>query len=138
MSGEHSLAIDASLENLHEVRDFLATSGGKLNIAPETVADLQLAVDEAVTNIIVHGYGNRPGSIKVSMDRDADANVVVRLRDDAPLYDPTKNARPDLHVSPLARKVAGGYGVELVRQMVDELRYQAIDQHNELTLIKKA
>lgn len=138
MSGEHTLTIDASLENLRTVREFLAQTGGRLNIAPDVVSDLQLAVDEAVTNIIVHGYRDRAGSINVSLARDENSNVVVRLKDDAPLFDPTATARADLRVSPLEREAAGGYGVELVRQMVDRLHYRTVDHHNELTLVKKA
>jgi anti-sigma regulatory factor (Ser/Thr protein kinase) len=100
------------------------------------IADLHLAVDEAVTNIIMHGYTGRPGRIRVSMVRN-DAEVVVRLGDDAPLYDPSIRQSPELHSSPLDRTTAGGFGVELIRRMVDELHYQVADQCNQLTLVKK-
>jgi len=136
MTAANCLTVAASLDSLHEVRDFLTSTGGRLEIDPAVVSDLHLAVDEALTNIIMHGFRGRPGNIYIDVAREDDV-VVVRLRDDAPLFDPTTTTRPDLHVSPLERKSAGGYGVELVRHMVDDLRYRAIDQHNELSLVKK-
>lgn len=135
-SAEHTLTVDASLDSLRDVRDFLTTAGTQLDINQELVADLHLAVDEAVTNIIMHGYAGRPGRIRVSMVRN-DAEVVVRLSDDAPLYDPSIQQSPELDSSPLDRASAGGFGVELIRRMVDELHYQVADQRNQLILVKK-
>jgi serine/threonine-protein kinase RsbW len=135
-STEHTLTVDASLDSLHDVRDFLTTAGTQLDIDQEVIADLHLAVDEAVTNIIMHGYAGRPGRIIVAMARD-DAEVVVRLSDDAPLYDPSSRQSPELDSSPLDRAAAGGFGVELIRRSVDDLHYQVVDQRNQLTLVKK-
>ena len=135
-STEHTLTVDASLDSLHDVRDFLTTAGTQLDIDQEVIADLHLAVDEAVTNIIMHGYAGRQGRIRVSMVRN-DAEVIVRLSDDAPLYDPSIQQSPELDSSPLDRPSAGGFGVELIRRMVDELHYRVADQCNQLTLVKK-
>jgi len=131
------LRVPAALDNLHEIRDFVDDVCADLEISPGVLADLRLAVDEAATNIVVHGYHEHKGVIEVLVQRDGDA-VAVHLRDDAPLFDPTCIANPDLCVSPMDKKKAGGYGVYLLNHVVDEVRYRVTnDGRNELTLIKR-
>ncbi|MEZ4515985.1 MAG: ATP-binding protein [Chloroflexota bacterium] len=47
-----------------------------------------LAVNEAVTNILVHGYRGRPGNVEIGIER-AGNDLIVILRDQAHAYDPT-------------------------------------------------
>jgi anti-sigma regulatory factor (Ser/Thr protein kinase) len=62
----------------------------------------------------------------------------VSIRDDAPLYDPTKVEEPDANDSPLERSEPGGFGLVLIRRLVDELTYRITeDGRNELVLVKK-
>jgi len=130
------LRVAAALDNLHEIRDFLDDACAGLNADAGVVADLRLAVDEAATNIIVHGYRERTGTIEMGIRRDGDS-IVVSLVDDAPLFDPTCIAQPDLCVSPMNKREAGGYGVYLLNHVVDEVRYRVTDDgRNELMLIK--
>jgi len=136
MTGADVQTFAATLDSLHEVREYLASRARQLGIEPGAIADLQLAVDEAVTNIIVHGYRGASGNILIGLRKEK-SSLAICLRDDAPLFDPTKNRRPDLEVSPLEKETPGGYGVELVRRLVDELHYRVVDQCNELTLVKK-
>ena len=62
--------------------------------------DVLLAVDEAATNVVVHGYQGREGVIEIEVLREGDA-LVIRLRDEAEPFDPTSLPPPDLAV-PLA------------------------------------
>ena len=57
--------------------------------------DLVQAVDEAVTNVIVHGYGGAPGGVDITVERD-DEDIVITIEDTAPTFDPTSvaDARP--------------------------------------------
>jgi serine/threonine-protein kinase RsbW len=94
------------------------------------------AVDESVTNIIKHGYGGRDGVVEVEVGRIGSL-LVVRLRDNAPPFDPTRVPNPDLDV-PLERRPLGGMGVYLTRELTDEVRYLSTPRwHNELTLVKR-
>jgi len=131
-----SLSVPAHVDSLAQARDFVGSSAASLGLSEPAAGDLLLAVDEAVSNIIMHGYAGRDGAIEIEVSGDAD-RIVVRLRDDAPLFDPTAAAAPRLDVSPLERDRPGGYGVELVRRLVDDLRY-SVGAHggNELTLVK--
>ena len=105
-----------------------------LGVDPDMVYDLLLAVTEAVTNIIEHGYGDQPGWIKIRIDQDG-RDIHIVLADQAPAFDPTQVPVPDLSI-PLDQRVLGGMGIHLIRQHVDQLRYRAAAEGgNELVMI---
>lgn len=83
--------------------------------------DLVQAVDEAATNVILHGYAGRPGWIDVAVERVGD-RLAITLEDEAPPFDPTTVAQPDLSVPPHAR-TPGGMGVHLIREATDDIRH---------------
>lgn len=136
MTEPHRLRVAARLENLSAVRGFVGTAASELGLEPDRVADVLLAVDEAATNTVVHGYGECGGSIEVTVERTAEA-LIVRLRDEADPFDPHCVPAPDLSV-PLEQRRPGGLGIHLMRQLVDEVHHRATGAHeNELTLVKK-
>jgi serine/threonine-protein kinase RsbW len=139
MDRGEGLRIAAKLENLGTIREFIRARGLVLEVDPDVVSDLVLAVDEAVTNVIVHGYGGQrdtPGKIELDVDREG-MEVVVRIRDEAPAFDPTGVPAPNL-AQPLEKRSPGGLGIYLIRQYMDEVNYRtAPDGSNEL-ILKKA
>ena len=131
------LVVPASLDNLDRIRGFIAETASELGADSSSISDLQLAVDEAVTNIIVHGYRNSTGEVEVELTSDADF-LVVRIRDNAPVFDLSDAAAPDLSTSPLEKATPGGYGVFLIQHMVDKTEHQLLDDgRNELILYKR-
>jgi serine/threonine-protein kinase RsbW len=128
--------IVADLQNLAIIRHFITEYAAAEKIdQPETIADMLVAVNEAVTNIIVHGYRGQPGDIDIEVVCVGD-DLVVTLRDQSPPFDPTSVPAPDLSL-PLAQRPFGGMGIHLMRQLTDEVIYQPAANGNELILIKK-
>ena len=74
------LSVDAALENLGEIRSFIRQAGAALGVRDDALGDLCLVVDEAVTNVILHGYQGAGGPVDIHVQRDGDA-VVILLRD---------------------------------------------------------
>lgn len=102
---------------------------------PEAVADMIIALNEALVNIVRHGYQQRPGSVEVTLLRQ-DGTLLVEMRDEAPLFDPTNVPTPDITV-PLGQRPYGGMGVHMMREFLDELDYQTTENgRNQLTLVK--
>ncbi len=113
------------------VEQLLLNSGGD----PEAVADMIVALNEAVVNVVRHGYQQQPGPVEVTFFRQQ-GSLLVEVRDEAPLFDPTSLPSPDITV-PLAQRPFGGMGVHMMRQFIDALYYQqTADGRNQLTLIK--
>lgn len=126
----------AELTDLAGIRGFLEAAATDLGADGPTVRDLVIATNEAIANIIRHGYRGAPGPIEVTVEREADS-IVVHLRDQAPVFDPTTYLAPDLTV-PLEKRRAGGLGVYLTRTSVDQVSHLALRRSgNELTLVKK-
>lgn len=131
------LEIRARLDDLGRVRDFINEHVPPESLGDDGAGELLLAVDEAVSNVIMHGGSRADGRIEVQVARSPDATCVT-IRDEARPFDPTAAGEPDLGVSPLEREEAGGFGLALIRRLVDELRYRVTeDGGNELLLVKK-
>ena len=99
--------------------------------------DLKLAVDEACSNIIEHGYaGNESGPIGVSFDAQGE-QVVVAIVDRGRPFDPKTVRPPDLDSRWQDRRV-GGLGWYLMSRSVDRIGYDSDPKRgNRLTLVKK-
>ena len=113
------------------VEQDLLNCGGQ----PEAVADMIIALNEALVNVVRHGY-QQPGRVEMMLLRQADT-LLIKVRDEAPLFDPTGVPTPDI-TAPLAQRPFGGMGIHMMREFVDELKYQAtVDGRNLLTLVKR-
>jgi serine/threonine-protein kinase RsbW len=131
-----TLRIPAELENLERIRRFVTKEATALGADPDAVPDLVLAVDEAATNIIMHGYLGETGTIEIEVGHQGDA-LVVRLCDQAVPFDPNDVPPPDLTM-PLEERPIGGLGVYMMRQLVDQVIHRVPPQGgNELTLVKE-
>lgn len=133
---QFSLQIAARLDQLAIIRRFIQETGQILNADPAALSDMVLAVNEAATNIMIHGYQGQPGTIELELRLQGDS-LVACLRDEAPPFDPTACPAPDLTL-PLDQRPLGKVGVYLTMQLMDEVIYCPISQGgNQLTLIKK-
>jgi serine/threonine-protein kinase RsbW len=137
MATSSTLRIFAERKNLAEVRRFLDDTLTGWQIAPLVIDKLRLAVDEAATNIIMHGYQEHAGDIEIRLQHSPDVLTIV-IRDHASPFDPTAVACPDLSAGhSLLGQLPGGLGIALIREAVDVMRYcVAEDGANELTLMK--
>jgi serine/threonine-protein kinase RsbW len=130
------LRVPAERKELAVIRSFIQTQAGSAGFSDESVDDLVLAVDEAATNIIIHGYEEKPGLIEVTFCSTHDT-ARITLRDRAPSFDPLQVPPPDINL-PLHERKAGGLGIHLMRQCVDEICYRLPEEGgNELLLVKK-
>jgi serine/threonine-protein kinase RsbW len=133
---ESTLRVLAELPNLAVIRRFVEETATALKANRDAIDDMIQAVDESATNIIVHGYRDQPGHIEIEMTQEGNA-LVVRLRDQAPLFDPTRAPPCDVTL-PLERRRFGGLGIHLTRRFTDSVTYRTTSEGgNELTLRKK-
>jgi anti-sigma regulatory factor (Ser/Thr protein kinase) len=98
MSQGFELSVEADLDNLKEVRKFVNESGQALGVDADTLGDLCLVVDEAVTNVILHGYEGQGGVVEVDVRGEGDA-VLVHIRDRARSFEPGGVEAPELKTS---------------------------------------
>lgn len=125
----------ATVADLDDMRLFLEQAvlwlGGDDNAAGDAV----LAVNEAATNVLLHGYQNRAGEIAIEVAGE-NGDMTIRLLDRARQFDPTTVPPPDI-TRPLEERPLGGLGVHMMRQLCDELIYQVRPGGgNELRFVK--
>ena len=96
---------------------------------------MTLAVEEAASNVIEHGYKGRGGTLQVLFAVEND-DVTIELRDQAKPFKPGKIGRPD-ETLPLEERPLGGLGLHLMHELMDEVRYETLPDGNLLTMIKR-
>lgn len=125
-----------SLHNLEKICDYITDCAKAAGLNESETYAVQLAVDEASTNIIEHGYGREcPSRIDITCEVLATGLKVV-IYDDAEPFNPEVVPEPELNVS-LEDVKPRGLGIYLMRKMMDEVRYETTpDKGNTLTMIK--
>jgi serine/threonine-protein kinase RsbW len=133
----HQITRAAELQSLPMFRDFIkAACKERAGIDDQTCYDLELAVDEACTNIITHGYaGMNPGSIILALELGR-SQVVVNLTDFGHPFEPSRAPVPDVEAG-LEDRPIGGFGLFFIYQTMDEIHYQTTEDGNCLTFIKR-
>lgn len=136
MPTTHRIARAAYLESLQDFRDFIRQHCESLpGVDAEFIYDVQLAVDEASTNIISHGYaGMDPGSIILDLEADEE-KLMVTLTDFGHSFEPSSAPIPNVE-APIEERELGGFGLFFIQQTMDDLAYQATEDGNKMILTK--
>jgi serine/threonine-protein kinase RsbW len=136
MASTYRITRAAYLESLHEFRAFIKEHCASLpGINDEILYDVQLAVDEACTNIISHGYRDLdPGSIILDLEVDSD-QLIVSLTDFGHSFEPSSSPLPNVD-APIEERELGGFGLFFIQQSMDRIDYQVTEDGNKMTLTK--
>jgi anti-sigma regulatory factor (Ser/Thr protein kinase) len=130
------LKVTSDLKNLESICRFVAGAASDMGMDDDTLYDLQLAVDEACTNVIDYAYQGRSGLPLTVECAEEDGKCVVVIRDCGRPFDPARVQAPDL-TSPLSRRQVGGLGIYLMRKLMDDVRFRFdAGTGNELTMTK--
>jgi anti-anti-sigma factor len=131
-----TLTLPAKLESLAQIGAFVEAAALDAGLDAHAAWQVQLAVDEAATNIIQYAYDpEQNGQVVVEHETQGDA-FVVRLRDNGRVFDPDLVPPPDL-ASPIDERQVGGLGLYLIRQLVDDVRFETEAAGNVATLVKQ-
>lgn len=122
----------ASIPNIIE---FIETACEGAAVVPNVCFDLTLAVEEAASNVIEHGYKGGGGELRIRFET-ADGDVIIVLRDHARPFKPGRIRRPNKNL-PLEERPLGGLGMHLMHQLMDEVVYEVLPDGNLLTMIKR-
>ena len=136
MSEQTTLILKNDVSELERVMILVSDLCGRHTIAPEIEYDLNLALDEIVSNVVKHAYpegGEHLFSLHISLSDD---EFVARVEDDGVEFNPMEHPAPDLD-APLEERKEGGLGIFLVRQIMTSVDYQRMMGTNIVTLRKK-
>ena len=128
----------AKFEYLDEIREFVGAIARDGGFSDKDVYNIQLATDEAASNIIEHAYEKTSdGVLELSCGMRDDLITIV-LVDHGESFDPSEIPLPDLKADLSNRKI-GGLGIFLMRKLMDEVHYEvkATNNRNVLTMTKR-
>ena len=110
-----------------------------LNIPAELNMPVNLALEETVSNVMLYAYpGRDDGKVFVEYNEAATESgkqLIFTVSDSGIPFDPTQKGEVDTNLSAEERPI-GGLGIHLVRQLMDDIRYERVEDKNILTLIK--
>ena len=123
------------LGDLELVRNLMSALERACALTPEMVFDINVVLDELLSNIINYGYSDDAAhEIRVKLSA-TDTVVEISIEDDGKAFDPFAVPEPDLSL-PLAERPVGGLGVHFVRKLMDEVQYKRENNRNYLFLKK--
>ncbi|MFW5973374.1 MAG: ATP-binding protein [Bacteroidota bacterium] len=132
---EHILTIPSATQYLAEVRRFVEKRARTAGLPDDVVDQFKLAVDEACSNVIEHAYaGEASHTIDIKVVSNA-ARFTVLIRDQGRSFEPQHYRSPDLFDLVQHRK-DGGFGVHLMRRLMDRVEYRRRGSVNEVSLTK--
>lgn len=132
----HKKSFAGKFINLEQIGDFIGLTAENAGLDETAVYAVQLAVDEACTNIIEHAYGGESlGEISISTEVTAN-RFIVEILDHGQPFDPDSIPVPKTNV-PLEEIQPRGVGLFLMRKMMDEVRFSFEPSlGNTLTMVK--
>lgn len=155
------IILENRIDELVRLSAFIDALGEEWSIAPEVVFNLQLALEECATNVIMYAYPpEEKQTLLVTaelvehdlMKQDPSEHdlmkqdpveqgpvkhdLVLTIEDGGLPFDPTQVAEADTTLSAEERPI-GGLGIFLVRQLMDTVAYQRVEGKNRLTLMKR-
>jgi len=123
----------ARIENIPEFISFINCCAKEKGFEAESLGRIQLAVEEALVNVVVHAYAGSEGDVEICCLRTEPQVLTCEIRDNGPFFDPLSLPQPDLLAGVAERRI-GGMGVFLVRKMADQVQYRRENSTNILSL----
>lgn len=133
---EKSIILANDLSEISRLNGFIEDIGNEFSLAPDVIFNLNLVLEEAVVNVINYAYPKEDHESIYLSAKMQDGSIVFVLSDSGKEFDPTMAPEADVTLSAEDRQI-GGLGIFLIRQIMNEVRYERIDGKNVLTLEKK-
>lgn len=131
---QRSITLPNDIATISQLSEFVETVCEEKGLDMALTMNLNLALEEAVVNVMSYAYPGGQGDVKVDIKID-DQKVVSILTDSGIPFDPTQKGDVDTTLSAEERPI-GGLGIHLVKQIMDKVSYQYVGNQNILTLEK--
>ena len=130
-----SLVIKNDIENLVRIRQYIDELGLKLELPVGIIMNLNLVIEEIVTNIINYAYSDDRDHEIVVCTLMEDQCLLISIEDDGREFNMLTHPDPDTDL-PVDKRNIGGLGIHFVRKLMDEIEYKRNDNKN-ILLLKK-
>lgn len=141
MGNKKVLTISSRYDHIKQVCKFVAAGAQQAGLSEDAVFKVELACDEACTNIIEHAYGGEETGNIIATWETNPHSFTITLHDNGRGFNPDAVAdptfvKPNANPDPDTLKV-GGLGIHFIRNLMDEIHYQFDEtQGNTLIMVK--
>ncbi len=126
----------ARFEFLDQVRSRVADEARAAGFSEKSIYAVQLAADEAASNIIEHALAGLPNATFELDCEFSKGSLVITFIDHGRSFDFSKVKKPDVKAD-LSERQIGGLGVYLMHKLMDDVKYKSTGSENTLTLKKR-
>lgn len=135
---ERCLTVPGRFESLSEIAEFVTSMVREAGWDEHEIFHVQMAVDEACSNIIEHAYGqDKAGEVTLTCCVETQGDLVIKIHDHGKPFDPASVPEPAIGVE-LENLPEGGLGLYFMRKLMDEVTFRFDTKHgNELTMVKR-
>lgn len=135
MRKEKEIRLVNELDEVSLLAEFVEDLCDELNIDAETTMNINLALEEAVANVIMYAYPDGERHEMLLKVTSNPSQLVFLLSDNGISFDPTTVEEVDI-LLPIEERPVGGLGIFLVRRIMNEVTYQRLDGENHLIMRK--
>jgi len=138
MEQPRHLVVPGRFDRLTEISAFITQAAHAAGLDDDEVFHVEMAVDEACSNIIEHAYAAQMGDIDLACRCPGTGQFEVVIRDFGQPFDPEDVPPPALGAD-LDDLNEGGLGLYFMRKLMDEVRFEFVPgQGNVLTMLKRS
>jgi anti-sigma regulatory factor (Ser/Thr protein kinase) len=134
--GSITIRLPADVKEIERLNWLVRKFGELHEIPPRIVYAVNLALDEIVSNIVLHGCEDCAGEEVVVRIETAGCDLRSEIVDGGRAFNPLECRAPELN-APLAEREVGGLGVHLARKLMDRTEYRREGAKNVLTMRKR-
>ena len=133
---QRSITLANDVKDMPQMNDFIADIAKTLQMTKSDTMQVNLALEEVVVNVMNYAYPEGTnGDVNIAAIADGQ-QLTLTITDSGTPFDPTQQSEVDI-TQPLDERPIGGLGIHLVRNIMDDVSYQRVDDTNRLTITKR-
>lgn len=130
------MTVPGRYSEIERLCQFIAEGAVQANFDDDTLFKIQLACDEACTNVIEHAYGTEDQGTIVAQWQITPTDFIIIIADQGQPFDPQIIPQPD-RALPIEELNAGGLGLHFMRKLMDKVTFSFTNDGNLLTMVKR-
>jgi anti-sigma regulatory factor (Ser/Thr protein kinase) len=127
------IVLKSDLAEMSRLPEWVEALAAQHGFTDKVLFGANLCLEEAVTNVIRHGYANDTGLVTVRFSIPCEGSFVFTVEDDAPQFNPLDQEMQPL-ISPANPLQIGGQGIRLMRDFAGTLEYAPTATGNQLRI----